>query len=128
MWTGGLTLSSTSWSSRPKAPAKAQDEGGPGHEGEEGSCSLSEQVWTRPYPTHVYGKWESLEAESDFNQRSRNFHQLVLSTRAATGALSCGTGDRAENDRICLEMAMAILDRIHNEEDSPCEIVTLEGK
>ena len=71
-----------------KAPAKAQDEGGPGHEGEEGSCSRSEQVWTIPYPTHVYGKWVSLEAESDLNHGLRNLHQLVLSTAAAAGALS----------------------------------------
>ena len=52
------------------------------------------------------------EAESDLNHGFRNWHHQVLSSAAATGALSCETSDRAENERTYLDMARAILDRI----------------
>ena len=39
------------------------------------------------------------EAESDFNHGPRNLHP----TASATGALSCGTSDMAENEQTYLE-------------------------
>ena len=39
------------------------------------------------------------EAEGGLNHGVRNLHQLVVSTAAATGAPSCGTGYRVENER-----------------------------
>ena len=58
------------------------------------------------------------EAEVDLNQGLQNFRQLVSSIAMATGALSCGTTDGAENEKSYLEMNLDILDRIQNEEES----------
>ena len=49
---------------------------------------------------------------------------MVESTAAATRALSCGTGDRMENERTYLDAASALLDRSQSEHASPFEIVT----
>ena len=68
------------------------------------------------------------EAESGLNHGLWNLHQLVLSSAAATGALSCGTRHKPENERTHMDMALAILDRVQNEGQSPFDILTLEGK
>ena len=38
------------------------------------------------------------EAMAELNEGVREIHQLVASTAAATGALSCGTGNRLDNE------------------------------
>ena len=45
-----------------------------------------------------------------------------------TGAWSCGTNDRAENEKNYLEMALDILHLVHNEEESPFEMVAAANK
>ena len=61
---------------------------------------------------HTYCKWATSfdEAELDLNEGLHKLHQLVAATVSATGALSCGTGNRMENEHKCLEKAMRILD------------------
>ena len=56
------------------------------------------------------------EAETDLNQGWQNIQQLVSSTAMVTGALTCGTNDKAENDKKYLEMALDMWDRFQNEE------------
>ena len=68
------------------------------------------------------------EAGNDLDHGLRNLHQLVESTAAATGGLSCGTGDCRENSRTYLESAWALHDRVQREEDSPYEHIAVDGK
>ena len=70
------------------------------------------------------------EAEADLNQGLNNIRQLVSFTAMATGVLSCGANDRAENEINYLEMALDILDRIQNEEEeeSAFELVAVANR
>ena len=63
----------------------------------------------------------------------------VVKKRGTLGALSflsqsrwplfsCGTGDPVEKGRTDLDAALASLDRIPSEEESPCERVAVAGK
>ena len=52
------------------------------------------------------------EAEGDLFHGLRNIHQLAVSTAAVTGALSCGAGDRMENERTYLDLVLVIVESI----------------
>ena len=55
----------------------------------------------------------------------RNIQQLVS---MATAVLSCGTGDRNENERQYLESAVKMLERIWTEDEGAFELVAVTDR
>ena len=68
-----------------------------------------------------------VEAEVASNEGLRCFHKLILEMTTATCAMLIGTGDRSENEQDFLKKALALLNKVLNEEDreGQCEIVAV---
>ena len=64
----------------------------------------------------------SMALRKDDTHKSRS---VVAATACATGALSCGTGDRMDNERKCLEKDMRILDMNLKEDDGGYERIAV---
>ena len=65
------------------------------------------------------------EAECDLNEGLHKIHQLVAGAASATGASSCGTGDRMENELQCLQKAVRSLELTQNEDEGGYEVIAV---
>ena len=64
------------------------------------------------------------EAELDLNEGLRKIRRLVAAMASATGALSCGTGGRMDNERKYREEAL----QIQNEDEGRYELIAVTEK
>ena len=65
------------------------------------------------------------EAECDLNEGLHKIHQLVAAAASATGASSCGTGVRMENELQYLQKAMRTLELTQNEDEGGYEVIAV---